>query len=76
MYSPCIFEGKATPFKGVVDELKVFSRALSEREVASLYALHPVENAEQDCLVLRQEIYPPGRKDPDKARTFVALIAP
>lgn len=58
-HSPCIQDGKTIPFKGVIDELKVFGRALSQEEIARLYARHPVENAEQDCLASRQEKNPP-----------------
>ena len=47
--SPCIQAGKAIPFKGVIDELYVFSRALTEDEVEALYLLHPITNAKQDC---------------------------
>ncbi|MBK8489632.1 MAG: LamG domain-containing protein [Saprospirales bacterium] len=63
-HSPCIKSGKTIPFKGVIDELKVFGRALSQEEIAELYALHPVESAEQDCLVSREEKIPPGNQDP------------
>ncbi len=48
--SPCIFEGGATRFKGILDELRVYDRALTELEIYNLYLLHPVEKAEQDCV--------------------------
>lgn len=48
--SPCILEGGATRFKGVLDELRVYDRALTETEIYDLYLLHPVEKAEQDCV--------------------------
>ena len=48
--SPCIMEGGATRFKGILDELKVYDRALTELEISNLYLLHPVEKAEQDCV--------------------------
>lgn len=56
--SPCIRTGETIPFKGVIDELKIFDRALSQEEIAKLYAKHPVENAEQDCLVFQEKIAP------------------
>lgn len=66
-HSPCIFEQQAVPFKGVVDELKVFDRALSAQEIADLYALHPVESAEQDCLVYRDEKFHDGGQYPSQS---------
>ncbi|MEM1323266.1 MAG: LamG domain-containing protein [Bacteroidota bacterium] len=48
--SPCVGRGGARRFKGVLDELRVYSRALSEEEVAALYARFPVDRAENDCL--------------------------
>lgn len=48
--SPCIRSGKSRRFKGVLDEVKVFGRALMEEEVNMLYLLHPVEDAELDCV--------------------------
>lgn len=48
--SPCIRSGKSRRFKGVLDEVKVFGRALMEAEVNALYLLHPVEDAELDCV--------------------------
>lgn len=59
-HSPCISEGMSLPFRGVIDELKVFDRALSEQEIADLYSLHPVEQAEQDCLVFGEEKFQNG----------------
>lgn len=47
--SPCLAEG-ARRFKGVIDELRVYDRALTEQEVRSLYEMYPVENALQDCV--------------------------
>jgi hypothetical protein len=48
--SPCVYEGGATRFKGILDELRVYDRALDESEVENLYLLNPVEKAEQDCV--------------------------
>ena len=47
--SPCVRSGRARPFKGVIDELRVYDRALTEEEVRLLYELHPIENVAMDC---------------------------
>ena len=47
-HSPCLQQG-IRRFKGVLDELRVYERALSEAEIMQLYLQSPVENAEQDC---------------------------
>lgn len=47
--SPCI-GSSSRRFKGVIDELRVYDRALSEDEIWRLYELHPVENAQMDCV--------------------------
>ncbi|MCB9285615.1 MAG: LamG domain-containing protein [Lewinellaceae bacterium] len=72
-HSPCIQDGKTIPFKGVIDELKVFGRALSQEEIAKLYALHPVESAEQDCLVFREEKILPGNQYPAQSAYLCAV---
>ncbi len=48
--SPCVAEGKARRFRGIIDELRVYKRALSEDEVLQLYNLFPVETALIDCV--------------------------
>ena len=48
--SPCVGQNNMQRFKGVIDEMRVFDRALSEFEIAQLYARFPVENAEVDCV--------------------------
>lgn len=48
--SPCVSAGQIRRFKGVVDELRVYSRPLSEEEVWQLYQMFPVEHAEIDCV--------------------------
>ncbi|MCB0564904.1 MAG: LamG domain-containing protein [Phaeodactylibacter sp.] len=48
--SPCVHNGQARRFKGVLDELRVYSRALSPEEVRKLYQEYPVENAVMDCV--------------------------
>ncbi|MEL6636007.1 MAG: LamG domain-containing protein [Bacteroidota bacterium] len=47
--SPCVDRGGARRFKGVLDELRVYDRPLSEAEVKALYQHFPIEKAEQDC---------------------------
>lgn len=47
--SPCLRSGHAQRFKGVLDELRIYDRALSNEEIAALYARNPIENATQDC---------------------------
>lgn len=47
--TPCIRDGRIVRFKGVLDELRVYSRALTDEEVFELYLLNPVEKATQDC---------------------------
>ena len=48
--SPCLLKGRTVRFKGGLDELRVYDRALSDEEIATLYAFHPVELAEIDCV--------------------------
>ncbi|MEN0004855.1 MAG: LamG domain-containing protein [Bacteroidota bacterium] len=48
--SPCVEEGRARPFKGVLDELRVYDRALDEEEILQLYQQYPVEHAMVDCV--------------------------
>ncbi|MEL6863850.1 MAG: LamG domain-containing protein [Bacteroidota bacterium] len=47
--SPCIGSGGARRFKGILDELCIYDRALTEEEVGDLYNLYPIENAASDC---------------------------
>ena len=46
--SPCL-GGGLRRFKGVIDELRVYDRALDLREVLQLYQENPIEKAQQDC---------------------------
>ncbi len=48
--SICLTTGRMVRFKGGLDELRIYDRALSDEEIAKLYALHPVELAEIDCI--------------------------
>jgi len=46
--SPCI-GGSMRRFRGVIDELRVYDRALDLKEVLQLYQENPIEQAQQDC---------------------------
>ena len=46
--SPCL-NGKVQRFKGILDEVRVYDRALSEEEVDAIYSLTPIEKAHTDC---------------------------
>ncbi|MGH1437745.1 MAG: LamG domain-containing protein [Lewinella sp.] len=48
--SPCVQTGRMRRFKGVIDELRVYGRALTDDEVQWLYEETPVENAQMDCV--------------------------
>ena len=48
--SPCVRYGRQRRFRGVIDELRVYERALNEEEVLWLYELNPIENAQMDCV--------------------------
>ncbi|MCB0518130.1 MAG: LamG domain-containing protein [Lewinellaceae bacterium] len=48
--SPCTSSGRSVRFKGALDELRVYDRALSDTEILALYNLYPVELAEKDCV--------------------------
>ena len=45
----CVLGGFTRRFKGILDELRVYDRALSHPEIKNLYRLYPVEAAETDC---------------------------
>lgn len=45
--NPC---SDTRPFKGVLDELRVYKRALNDEEMRLLYRLNPIENAVMDCV--------------------------
>ena len=46
--SPCL-GGGLRRFKGVIDELRVYDRALEQQEILQLYMENPIERAQQDC---------------------------
>lgn len=48
--SPCVQSGRMQRFKGVLDELRLYERALNSEEVLLLYQENPVENAQMDCV--------------------------
>jgi Concanavalin A-like lectin/glucanases superfamily len=48
--SPCVKGFKVRRFKGILDELRVYEKALTEEEMWHLYSRNPVENANEDCL--------------------------
>ena len=41
---------RTAPYRGLLDELRLYDRALTDAEVRALYRQHPVENAGADCL--------------------------
>lgn len=47
--SPCVLRGKARRFRGVIDELRIYDRALTPPEIRQLYRMFPIENAQMDC---------------------------
>lgn len=47
--SPCVGEGTRR-FSGLMDELRVYDRALTEDEILSLYLRYPIDRDESDCL--------------------------
>ncbi len=48
--SPCVRGGSTRRFKGVVDELRIYDKALDEAEIMQLYSKYPVEMAELNCV--------------------------
>lgn len=48
--SACLASGRVVRFKGGLDELRVYDHALTDEEIARIYALNPVETAEVDCV--------------------------
>jgi concanavalin A-like lectin/glucanase superfamily protein len=56
--SPCLAGGRSVRFKGALDELRVYDRALTDVEIQNLYSMYPVELAEKDCVSFVPEILP------------------
>lgn len=48
--SPCLRGGRVQPFRGILDELRIYDRALSPEEVRDIYQLTPIEDAAMDCV--------------------------
>ncbi len=48
--SPCVRGGGSVRFRGRLDQLRVYDRALSPAQIAALYRLFPLHRAELDCL--------------------------
>ena len=48
--SPCVRTGRARRFRGILDELRVYDRALSETEIGAIYRRTPIESATMDCV--------------------------
>lgn len=47
--SPCISRSGARRFKGILDELRIYERALDDKEVKVIYDHFPIENIDSDC---------------------------
>lgn len=47
--SPCVSQGRARPFKGILDELRVYDRALGAKEIQQIYERTPIEKSNMDC---------------------------
>ena len=71
--SPCLFGRRVKRFKGLLDELKIYNRALSESEIAQLYDLHPVDRPNPDCLSSNEKNTPPNLLQ--KAETVYLCVA-
>jgi len=48
--TPCL-DGTTRRFKGILDELRIYERALSEDEIEAIYMLTPIERVKSDCLI-------------------------
>ena len=48
--SPCLRGGRMQPFRGVLDELRIYDRALQPTEVQAIYQRTPIEDAAMDCV--------------------------
>jgi len=53
--SPCVKNGTTRPFKGVLDELRIFDKALTHEEILTIYSRYPVEQAEVNCVTFTPE---------------------
>jgi hypothetical protein len=49
-FGKCLLdEGPRRPYRGMLDEMRLFDRALSSSDIWELYQMHPVEEAQEDC---------------------------
>lgn len=72
--SPCLSSGRTVRFKGALDELRIYGRALHEAEIGQLYSLHPVEQAESDCITFVPEILPGQRPPEDIQSNYICAV--
>ncbi len=56
--TPCLLGGRVQRFKGALDELRIYDRALTPAEVAGLYQRFPVDLAEIDCVSMAPDFLP------------------
>jgi len=47
--TPCL-DGRTQRFKGILDEVRVYDRAITDEEVEAIYLLTPIEKAFTDCM--------------------------
>ena len=47
--SPCL-SGRTQRFKGILDEVRIYDRALTDDEIQAIYDLTPIEQAFTDCM--------------------------
>jgi hypothetical protein len=48
--SPCLRGGRVRSFRGILDEVRIYDRALEAEEVRAVYNLTPIEQAAMDCV--------------------------
>ena len=46
--TPCL-DGTTRRFKGILDEVRVYERALLDKEIEAIYLLTPIERVKSDC---------------------------
>jgi len=46
----CVQTGSVRRFKGVLDELRIYDKALSKQDILNLYSRYPIESAETNCV--------------------------
>lgn len=65
--SPCVWTGGSRRFQGVLDELRVYDRALEHFEIKKLYRKYPVESAEVNCVSFNENKNPASPLDNRKS---------